>query len=190
MTIYQYKDKHRDPVTGQEPPVGYVVGKSVDKPIKPAVQDRFTLLFSQAEEDPALVPTIKSIVENEERIAQFQEQLKDLSSPKSFQGNINLIKQLNTVIKDLQNTNLSLMDSMNLTRKSKKLNKESPQSTPSKFVTAIEEFSKVFTVDQWERMQRDISDSERRVKKNLKTLQESTETEIGTTENATGEDTW
>ncbi len=104
--------------------------------------DRHTVLFRQVEEDPALISIIRDIVMGEINLIRLQEQQAKLTarfvkSPFRSQEGVTL-GAIGRLIKDTQETNLKLLQSMAVTRVEKQKAKKVVESTPSRYVSAYE----------------------------------------------------
>ncbi len=162
MNVKEYRAKY-----GSDVPVGYMlnglkmpVGGST--PAEPATpldaikrhltaaeskqfDERFAILFGQADEDPALTGPVQDIVLNEIYINRYQTQLANLSknnSSNSFANQSASIKTLNDLIKNTTSNNLAIMGSLSLTRKQKRAENKTVESSPSKLLTSYHRITK------------------------------------------------
>lgn len=228
MSLDDYRKKFRDPVTGEDPPVGYVVPPNSGKagwkaaaaqaviddevaekvalsPIRAVAvlnakeQERFAArfktLFWQADEDPALESTVQNIVLNEIHIDRYNEQISRLTQSLGRTTKPTDVQQLNLLsklVKDTQSTNLSLMQSLSITRDQKQKNKKVIESTPSRFVTALESLVRNTSGEQLRRVNQEMAEAARRLQLNLSALRELVPSDVvaveGTEGDADGDD--
>lgn len=124
-----------------------------------AYEERYKVLFEQADEDPALAPTIKDIVLAEINISRLQEQqakvTKKLATGRPTPDDLAAIGAYSKLIKDATDTNLKLLDKLNLTREKKQAAKKVIESTPSRYVSAYERILKNFTPEQFTRAKKE-----------------------------------
>lgn len=189
LRLADYREQFKDPLTGEFPPVGWLV-QSVPKapqtaskgPAKPSKEElsateqqkfdaRFKVLFLQAEEDPALEPTIREIVKNEVSIDQWQGMITDYTSMiKENPTVLDQILALGKLVKEAQSSNLASMNSLALTRKAKKDSKQGVQTTPSRLVSGFEMFLKTSNSETLRRANEDMAESAARARRNFDAL--------------------
>lgn len=215
LTVDQYKQKYLDPVTGAEPEIGSNVNdrksapKKAEKPVKhhaPELglakgldlasdekrfyEERFSTLFIQADEDPALRSCIHELVLGEIFVSRYQKQINKISNDllvSPLIANTDLLETLDKRVKDTQKHNLNLMDSLNLTRKAKKSTKQTVQSTPSKLATAWQIFAKNFPPEQAARHELEVLEASKLIMHNLEEIKKA----IGKQDDSTTElDSW
>lgn len=199
IKLEEYKKKYADPETGEPPNVGWTVqsikkGKPKKRESKKSgietplglkfsteeeayYKDRYETLFVQADEDPALAPTIKDIILGETTIARYQTQV-DKISKKVYNGaatpqELELLDSLEKKIKETQKTNLSLLDSLSLTRKSKKASKQVVDSTPSRMISALNQMLRSWTPEIHARLEKEIEESQKWMIRNLQEIKAS-----------------
>ncbi len=206
MRLAEYREKFTDS-EGNVPPVGWTVQHStkptkrpgtpspevvVVAPLKVQPTDfhaRYKVLFMQAEEDPALEPSIREIVKNEEAIARYQKMISEYSDIDLKDiGNLEIIATLAKLVKEAQKSNLDAMSALSLTRKAKKESKQSVQTTPSRLVSALENFLKTSNSEVIRRMNEDMLESAARLRRNFDSLSKEYVTEIGKTDGESTED--
>jgi DNA-binding NtrC family response regulator len=95
-------------------------------------------------------------------------------------------------VKDTQSTNLSLMQSLSITRDQKQKSKKVIESTPSRFVTALESLVRNTSGEQLRRINTEMAEAARRLQLNLSTLRELVPSDVvaveGTEGDADGDD--
>jgi hypothetical protein len=135
---------------------------------------RFQVLFYQADEDPALEATVENIVLNEIHIDRYNEQISRLNSNlgRGKREDISTLNALSKLVKDTQATNLSLMNSLSITRAQKQKAKSVVESTPSRFVSAFETMVRNMSADNLKRLNSEMEESARRMQRNLTALKE------------------
>lgn len=186
MSVEDYRNKH-----GYDTPVGWT-GPSgqmaKDRPPSEQPKDkeftpeeevylaqRLATLSDQAEDDPALLPSIRDICMGEITITRYQKRLAHLTSnmdTQSFNRQAEAIKMINGLMQSTQASNLKLLESLNLTRAKKQQLKKSPESTPSRYVAQYERVKASLTRDQLERSNQEEKEALRRLNKNLEGLKE------------------
>lgn len=141
---------------------------------------RYEVLFYQADSDPALVSAIRDVVMGEINIARYQEQLAKVT--RKFSQSINSAnaaqaQALSKLIKDTQESNLKLMQSLAVTRADKQKQKKVIESTPSRYVSAYERIKKNFTEDQFKRAEQEELDAVARLTRKAPTFKAMAPTE-------------
>ncbi len=204
IKLAEYREKFT--IDGVAPEIGWTVQSStkptkrpgtpspeaVIAPLKAQPTDfhtRYKVLFMQAEEDPALEPSIREIVKNEEAIARYQKMISEYSDIDLKDiGNLEIIATLAKLVKEAQKSNLDAMNALSLTRKAKKESKQSVQTTPSRLVSALENFLKTSNSEVIRRMNEDMLESAARLRRNFDSLSKEYVTEIGKTDGESTED--
>lgn len=125
---------------------------------------RFKALFGQADSDPVLEPTIRDLIINELFIARYQKQLQEESTKEA--PNFTAIEKLHKTISVLQDKNLTSLDSLNLTKAKRDSLNKSPETTPSKLVTAYALAASMMTAAEREKHKKDIEEAMVRLRKN------------------------
>lgn len=140
---------------------------------------RYALLFKQADEDEALSTHIRDIVLGEINVDRFQDQISQITfrstlDPKDVQR----LDILTKLVKQLQETNLRTMKSLNLTREQKQKAGMVVESTPSRLITAYERFVAGLTPEQLSREKRDEEESVARLHAKAKEFRDLAPVEV------------
>jgi hypothetical protein len=186
MTVEQYRAKHTD-TEGNFPDMGWSVQTVVtarrdgtgyekqEKVVEVQPEDvRFRVLFLQADEDPALEPTIRQIVRTEQHIQIYQNSLDKLISEKV--PDFKQIAAVTKAAKEAQETNLKLLESLNLTRAKKQANRKTVETTPSILVAGILKIIKDYPEDKLKRVNDEMIEAAEWLRRNVDSLKTETPT--------------
>jgi hypothetical protein len=160
LTLNQYKEKH-----GADTPVGHVLNTYIPRNVAPKVdpvpqmsesgtsdpldfitegmsdaekfifRSRYKTLWQQSSEDPVLETSIRDIAFNEIVAMRLQRQLQVLSL--SAKADPLARKTLTETLDKIQRANLNNLDKLNLTKEKKDQLNKSPETTPSRIITAM-----------------------------------------------------
>lgn len=208
LKLKAYIDKHRDPISGDPPPVGYAgnhIGtvqthkKDTEQAVrkynvpdsykltaeeKRTYNDKYEVLFAQADEDPALETSLHELVLGEIFISRYLAVMSDITNrmtkagkfmkdPNTGQDDEATLKTLATQVKTTQETSLKLMDKLNLTREKKKQSREVIKSTPSRLVSALDMLLRNYTPEMHAKHQREMDEAQRWMVRNLNEIKRS-----------------
>jgi hypothetical protein len=132
--------------------------------------EQFNLLFEQASRDAVLIPMIRDIVMNQLFIARYQLQLEKMSNKFVNGMDAKTAMELHKLVQNMQETNLKNLDSLNLTKAKKDSLNKTPESTPSKVVSAFAHAVKLMTPEEREKNKRDMNEAMDRLRHNLDDL--------------------
>jgi hypothetical protein len=137
-----------------------------------AYDERFKTLFDQADNDPALVGMIKTLVLNEINIARYNNQINRLNMPTSAKGthsglDVERLRSLSKLVKELTATNLSLMRELSLTRKEKIKDKKTVDTTPARLMAGFEVFLKNNDKRTIDKIQMEMDEAAAAARRNL-----------------------
>lgn len=139
-------------------------------------EQRYKTLFYQADEDPALESTVGNIVLNEIHIDRYNDKIGSITKNMHGMGfkpqDGQTLNALSKLSKDLQDTNLKLMQSLNITREQKQKSKRVIESTPSRLVSAFELFQKNSSAELIQRTNQEMDDAAGRMRRNLLQLKD------------------
>lgn len=197
MSLQDYRDKYRDPDTGEEPPTGWTLGLMHKQNAPPPTQEtataagpsrisltaeetelyqsRVNVLFTQSDRDPALTEVIKTIALNEIFIQRYNTRISKLNakltSGASFTPNDAIqLKSLAGLLKDTTKSNLELMQSLSLTRDQKQKAKKSVETTPARLMAGYEQMVKNLPKEETERLNTEMEEAAARAEVNLQSL--------------------
>lgn len=131
-------------------------------------QQRFEIMFEQADRDPVLEPTIRNIILNDLTISRLQRKIQDEFAQDNFQN----VEKVQRAINAIQEKNLAALDSLNLTKAKKDALNKSPESTPSRLIAGFALAVSMMTQPEREKNKRDIEEAMDRLKKNWTNLLE------------------
>lgn len=165
---------------------GYDAGLMIQSNLSTAEAEqyerRYTLLFKQADEDEALQSHIIDIVLGEINVARYQHQISTITSRLTSgtfsDKDTDRLDTLTNLVKKTQETNLKMMDSLNLTRSKKQKTQVSIETTPSRFCSAYEKFILGLTPEQMAREMRDEKESVDRLNAKAKELRDLAPVEV------------
>jgi flagellar capping protein FliD len=203
MSLSDYIEKHKDPVTGEPPPTGWTLADHYRRKAgqteeasevqyasaeqeqrkdhltdeeRQQFEERYKLLYRQADEDPALGPMIREIVMGEINLSRYQAQLARLSAnmttKKISVDDVDQIKKLNDIVKILQESNLKLLNSLSLTREKKQANRKGHESTPVKLATQYEYLLRTLPADEIRKLNEEMREASARLRDNVQRLTE------------------
>ncbi len=147
-----------------------IVFSSLSKSEQAQYQEQFDLLFEQAARDTVLIPMIRDIVMNQLFIARYQLQLEKMSTKFSSGMEAKTAMDIHKLVQDMQATNLKNLDSLNLTKSKKDSLNKTPESTPSKVVSAFAHAIRLMTPEEREKNKRDMDEAMSRLRHNLDDL--------------------
>jgi hypothetical protein len=144
---------------------------------------RYTLLFQQADEDPALESHIRDIVIGEINVTRYQDQIVKLTQKlgtgaKFLPEDQTRLQLLTNLVKQTQETNLKTMNSLNLTREKKQKTQQVIETTPSRLVASYERFINGLTHEQLARQKRDEQDALGRLNSKSEQIRSMVVTEV------------
>jgi hypothetical protein len=132
--------------------------------------EQFEYLYQQAAQDPVLAPMIRDVCMNQVFIARYQLQIERMSSNFSSSMEAKTIVEIHKLIQTMQETNLKQMDSLNLTKSKKDSLNKTPESTPSKIISAFAYVINTMTPQEREKDAKDIEEAMRRLRTNRDSL--------------------
>jgi hypothetical protein len=152
-----------------------VVTASMDTTERKFFQSRYDFLMRSAEDDRALESQIRDIVMGEITLMRYQKELAKITGALGSPMGLKRLpdaKALQTLIKELRQSNLSDIKSLNLTREQKQAQRKSPETTPSRLMSRYSQYMAALNPDLLSRAREDELEAASRFWSNLKRLLE------------------
>ena len=200
MSVLEYKTRH-----GQDSDIGYTISqipranrqpkKAVERGYKiegaadelerslssserAIYQKNYQILFEAADKDPVLEQTVKEVCINQVFVYRYQMQIQNAT--KKGHADPTGLEKMHRILDVLQKTNLSKLESLNLTKAKRDAHNKTPETTPARMITNLALVMSTFNATDYEKMQEDINKAMTLLEKHteeLKNLLPNEETE-------------
>lgn len=114
----------------------------------------YSILFEAADRDPVLEQTIKEVCMNQVFIYRYQKQLQQQT--KIGEMNPQVLAAMHKMLKDLQDTTIRQLDSLNLTKAKRDAAHKTVETTPSRMIANLALTMSRFSPHDEQRMKEDI----------------------------------
>lgn len=135
--------------------------------------ERYEVLWKQADMDPALAPSIRDIVMSEIYVLRYQAELSKVTKKIAQAPNgpdVSRAQTYQKLIKETQDQTLKALTALNLTRERKQALKKSPETTPSRLISAYKLTLENMTPLELEKQREDERDVVDRLRRNQEEL--------------------